>query len=86
MWSGRRLLAELIEGHGARWHGRAPTQNFNAADRIRRKKDIAADIADIGRDVINDQDTDALAHRMYNFPMLICPGAIVNAAIHGTLR
>jgi hypothetical protein len=51
-------------------------------DSLRRKEYISADIAYLGGDMLNDNNTVALAHSSHYFALLIFTWTICDTALH----
>ena len=65
--------------------GEGGEQSLNAEDRLRLEQYVAAQVAHVGGDVVDDDDVPAVANGMVNQPLLVGPRASRNGAFHGRL-
>ena len=80
--SGGDLLAEVVQRHRTHRRRRTAPQRFDSTDGLRREQYIPADIANLCRHVVDDQDALALAHRMNNTTAFEYARAIRVTALH----
>jgi hypothetical protein len=67
------------------WSGRlgfVSKQGLDVADRLGLQQNVSADGADIGRDLIDDDDPVPVPHGVGNLAGLVLSGASLDAALH----
>ncbi len=75
-------LSVLIKRDRSRWSSRCPQQRFNVSYRFRFQKHISTHRTNLCRDVINDNHPTAVAHCVYNLPLLVFTRTTLNIVFH----
>jgi hypothetical protein len=76
---------ELVEGDVAAGWGSGFEQGFDAANGFGRQQDVAANVADLGGNVVDHNHLTLVFDRMDDCPNFIGAGASLNGTFHGWL-